>query len=515
MDAEQGHTFNDAYERMRKKLTAPPSRVSERTPGKPTPQRIREHLIRCIWYEQHINLESLALDDGRRVSIASQGWWNIGAGPDFSNAEVAIEGAAEKGDIEVHTYSSDWYKHNHNQDPAYNNTVLHVVMWNDRDAKSVKRYDGSDLPQLTLSRFLGEPLARLEEAIDLTEYPFESKANAGVCRRRLDEAGKESGWVEAFLDLAGDWRMLTKARRFGALLRMSGPEEVLYCGLMEAMGYSANKVPFRRLAELAGYVDLRAACGTGDVSRNFLNAQALLFTRGGLSPGAEEIRDEETAEYAKALGANATARESLARGEWQFKGMRPQNYPFRRAAAVALLYAATAPRNLFEEMLRIISLTSSPTDAMKQLEEIFPRTDEAEIKAPADYWLFRNAYAGKRAKSARRLISRGLARNVIVNIIIPVYLAFARKTDDRALESSLHRIYEVVPKLPPTSVTRFMRCRIFGEESREKLISNARRQQALYQIFRDYCDNEDAGCANCVFLKAIEQEAAGANKTAP
>ena len=54
-----------------------------------------------------------------------------------------------------------------------------------------------------------------------------------------------------------------------------------------------------------------------------------------------------------------------------------------------------------------------------------------------------------------------------------------------------------------------MRCRIFGGEGRAKLIGNARRQQALYQIFRDYCDNDNAGCANCVFLKAIERQAAG------
>jgi len=510
MGAEPSHIFADTYRQMRKEPAAPQSSVSEQGLRKPTPQRIREHLVRCIWYEQHINGESLALDDGRSVKVQSQGWWNIGAGPDFTRAEIAIDNAVQRGDIEVHTYSSDWYKHNHNQDPSYNDTVLHVVMWNDRDAKSVKRYDGSDLPQLTLSRHLTKPLARIEELIDLTEYPFESRANAGICRQKLGDARKNDNWVATFLDLAGDWRMLTKAQRFGVLLKVDEPEQALYRGLMEAMGYPANKAAFRRLAELAAHRDLRACFVAGDASRSFLNAQALLFTRGGLAPTAEETRDEETREYAKALTANAaTPREPPARHEWQFKGMRPQNYPFRRAAAIALLYAATAPRNLFEEILRIISLSPSAEIAAKGLEEIFLRANETKISSPADYWLRRNTYTGKRSKAPRRLISDGLARNVIVNIVIPVYLSFARKTNDRALESNIHRLYEVVPKLPPTSVTRFMRCRIFGEESRAKLIGNARRQQALYQIFRDYCDNDNAGCANCVFLKAIEQEVAG------
>jgi len=505
VEAESSHLFADAYLRMRQELTAPESAVGEQGHGKPTPQRIREHLVRCIWYEQHINAESLTLDDGRSVRVQSQGWWNIGAGPDFTRAEVAIGDAVHRGDIEVHTYSSDWYKHNHNQDPSYNDTILHVVMWNDRDAKSVKRYDNSDLPQLTLSRHLTEPLARIEEMIDLAEYPFESRASAGACRRKLGDARKGEDWVGTFLDLAGDWRMLAKAQRFGVLLKMEEPEQALYCGLMEAMGYPANKAAFRRLAELAPHGDLRACRAAGDASRSFLNAQALLFTRGGLAPAAGELRDEETREYASALAANASApKEPLAREEWQFRGMRPQNYPFRRAAAIALLYAATAPRNLFEEILKAISHPASDETAVKGLEEIFLRANETKIKSPADYWLCRNAYAGARSKAPRRLISEDLARNVIVNIIIPVYLSFARKTNDRALESNIHRLYEAVPKLPPTSVTRFMRCRIFGGEGRAKLIGNARRQQALYQIFRDYCDNDNAGCANCIFLKSIE-----------
>jgi hypothetical protein len=492
---------------MRRELAAPPSRIGEPGEGKLRPQRIREHLVRCIWYEQHISGESLTLDDGRRVAIQSQGWWNIGAGPDFTKAEITIDGAVQRGDIEVHTYSSDWYKHNHNQDPSYNDTILHVAMWNDRDAKSVKRYDGSDLPQLTLSRHLAQPLARIEELIDLTEYPFQSAANAGACRRKLGDARRDEDWVGAFLDLAGDWRMLTKAQRFGVLLKVEEPEQALYCGLMEAMGYPANKAAFRRLAELATYKDLRASLVAGDASRSFLNAQALLFRRGGLAP-EEEMRDKETREYAAALSASAVApRESLSRGEWQFRGMRPQNYPFRRTAAIALLYAATAPRNLFEEILRILSLAPSAETASREIEGIFLGANELKIKSPAGYWLHRNTYTGRRSRAPQRLISDNLARNVIVNIIIPVYLAFARKTNDRALESRIHGLYEVVPKLPPTSVTRFMRCRIFGGEGRAKLIANARRQQALYQIFRDYCDNDDAGCANCVFLKSIEANA--------
>ncbi len=497
--------FQNTYAQMRDDLSTPPDRVSEGRRGKATPQRIREHLVRCIWYERHFRSDSLQLDDGRSLHVNSQGWWNIGAGPDFNKAAVTMDGVTERGDVEIHTYSSDWYKHNHNQDPAYNNTVLHVVMWNDRDARAVKRYDGSDLPQLTLSRYLNKPLAQLEEIIDMTEYPFESAAAAGACRRRLSEAQKNEDWVGTFLDLAGDWRILTKASRFGAMLKVAKPEDTLYRGLMEAMGYPVNKTPFRRLAELVSLRDLAATYVRGDSSQSFLNAQAFLFTRAGLAPTPDEMKDDETRAYADALSSLIMKhRETLTRGDWRFGGMRPQNYPFRRAAAVALLYASTAPKNLFHEILRIVSSNSHAKAAIRNLAEIFLPANDTEVKGIAGYWLYRNTYTGRRAEVPQRLVSESLVRNVTVNIIIPVYLALARKTEDRELESNLHGIYAALPKLPPTSITRFMRCRIFGEQSRQKLINNARRQQALYQIFRDYCEADDSGCADCVFLKAIE-----------
>ena len=498
--------FQDTYAQMRDDLSAPRDRVSERRGrGKATPQRIRERLVRCIWYEGLFQSDSLRLDDGRGVRANARGWWNLGPGPDFNRAEIVLDGKTETGDIEIHTYSSDWYKHNHNQDPAYNNTVLHVIMWNDRDSKSVKRYDGSELPQLTLSRYLTEPLARLEEIIDMTEYPFESEAAAGLCRRKLGEAGRDEDRVGVFLDLAGDWRMLTKASRFGAMLRVAEPDEVLYRGLMEAMGYPVNKAPFGRLAEMVTARDLRAACVGDNLSRSFLNAQALLLTRGGLSPTPDEIRDDETRAYAAALASvERPHRESLARQDWRFGRMRPQNYPFRRAAAVALLYAATAPRNLFREILRIVTLTSSPKGAARLVGNMLLQPNEADARGTARYWFHRNTYTGKRSANPQRLWSQSLVRNVTVNIIVPVYLAFARKTDDRELESNLHRLYAFLPKLPPTGITRFMHCRIFGEEKRRTLVNSARRQQALYQIFRDYCEADDAGCERCAFLHALE-----------
>ena len=48
-------------------------------------------------------------------------------GPDFSCGIVEIDDLVFYGSIEIHVKSSDWYRHQHQNDSAYNNVILHVV----------------------------------------------------------------------------------------------------------------------------------------------------------------------------------------------------------------------------------------------------------------------------------------------------------------------------------------------------------------------------------------------------
>src|SRR5690606_32374473 len=55
------------------------------------------------------------------------------------------------GNIEIHTNASDWYNHNHQADPAYDNVILHVVYTAD---KPVLDKSGQEIPVLTLSNLI-------------------------------------------------------------------------------------------------------------------------------------------------------------------------------------------------------------------------------------------------------------------------------------------------------------------------------------------------------------------------
>lgn len=88
----------------------------------------------------------LKLDNGTAVEIISPGLLNRDAGPDFSNARIRIGDTEWAGNVEIHVHASDWYRHGHDTNPAYDSVLLHVVAINDR---RVTRSDGSEIPQLT------------------------------------------------------------------------------------------------------------------------------------------------------------------------------------------------------------------------------------------------------------------------------------------------------------------------------------------------------------------------------
>ena len=82
--------------------------------------------------------------DGRRVCVVDQGILNADAGPDFFNATVEIDGQTWVGNVEIHVRASDWFRHHHDADPAYDSVILHVVQVDDAP---VYRSSGELIPR--------------------------------------------------------------------------------------------------------------------------------------------------------------------------------------------------------------------------------------------------------------------------------------------------------------------------------------------------------------------------------
>ena len=93
------------------------------------------------------------------------------------------------GNIEIHIKSSDWYAHHHEEDPAYDNVVLHVVWEHDVD---VFTKDGNPLPTLVLKGRV------MKQTLDAYHQLFGIKKQWINCEPSFDTVDDFtiSNWIE-------------------------------------------------------------------------------------------------------------------------------------------------------------------------------------------------------------------------------------------------------------------------------------------------------------------------------
>ena len=109
--------------------------------------KISEEFLYFIWQFQYFHKNGLKTSQGENILVLHPGFRNSNAGPDFLEARIKINQIEWVGFVEIHIKSSDWFLHDHNTDPNFDNVVLHVV-WED-DIK-VKRNDGSLVPAISI-----------------------------------------------------------------------------------------------------------------------------------------------------------------------------------------------------------------------------------------------------------------------------------------------------------------------------------------------------------------------------
>ncbi|HDY67000.1 MAG TPA: DUF2851 family protein [Candidatus Scalindua sp.] len=478
-------------------------------------KKIKEQLVKCIWSGLLLKKDKLYTEDGLRIEVISPGRWNLEEGPDFKGTEILLEGKGiVKGDVEIHVCSNDWIRHGHNKQREYENVCLHVFMWNDRKSKFVK-IKGHLIPQLELYNYLEYKLDKLIEMIDIEDYPHTGGANAGPCQKGLCSISSDDKWIGYFLDFAGDERILIKTNRLEKRLNTQTFEQILYEAIMESLGYKNNTEQFRHLASVVSVNDIRSLIPL-DVSpkQRSKMIQALLFGMAGLLPdqslSTKDMMDKDSLEYVKEIeGMWAVVKDDIKNKPmdgklWSFKYSRPGNFPTRRIAAISRLLAGNFETGVFRIILKSFERIDSNKNEVEQIKTIIKNTESVFLELYDDYWSYYYTFGGKRLKGPERLIGRERSAIMFINIIIPVLLAYARKREDMVLEEGLFRAYKLHPKLSHNNITTFMSCRIFGQDVQKRnIVNNARRQQGLIQIFKDFCESDDIACKRCVLLLSI------------
>ena len=266
-----------------------------------------EQLLQYVWQHRLWRSEDMVTNDGHRVRVLDPGLLNRDAGPDFFNAKVEIDGNVWVGKVEIHVRATDWRRHGHDRDRAYDNLVLHVVQYDDAP---VYRTNGERIPQVVLecSPRFGESLDCLVNA--RTELP---------CASQLSQipALAITEWVQAlaFERLHGKVDHLRELRDLYA----GSWEDVCYVSLARTLGFGINSDALERLARRTPLRLLHKHCDS------LLQLEALLLGQAGLlqdvkdngDPYVEQLRREY------AFLANKFSLRPMEDAAWKLFRIRP------------------------------------------------------------------------------------------------------------------------------------------------------------------------------------------------
>ncbi len=402
--------------------------------------------MQYVWQHRLLEQTGLVTVDGRRVSVIDPGRLNTDAGPDFFNAKVRIGDNLWVGDVEVHVRASDWLRHRHDSDPAYDSVVLHVV---DRDDAKICRRNGEVIPQMRLC-CSPDFHARYHELVDRADIDLPCASELpGLSPIHL------SDWITS---LAYE-RVYSKADHIGELLSTySGDwEQVCYVILARALGFGTNSEPMERLAMSLPLHFLRKH------SDSQLAIEALLFGQGGFlekAPKCDPYVESLVREHR--FFAHKFSLRPLQPLGWKLARMRPHNFPHRRIALLATLVSGDS-----RLVNRIVK--SRSVDELRALFGV-PLTG---------YWANHFTF-GPGSERSYESLGRSSVDIIIINVAVPLMVAYGNRHGD---ETMVTRAFELLQELPPESnsiVSLFARA---GITCRDAFSS-----QAVIHLRRNYCE---------------------------
>ncbi len=94
---------------------------------------MKEEFLHWVWKNRFFDAGSLCDSEAGPIEVITPGDYNRDSGPDFFNTRLVVGGTVWAGNTEIHVNASDWYRHGHHTDHAYDNVILHLVHNDDAD----------------------------------------------------------------------------------------------------------------------------------------------------------------------------------------------------------------------------------------------------------------------------------------------------------------------------------------------------------------------------------------------
>jgi hypothetical protein len=383
--------------------------------------------------------------------------------------------------------------------------VLHAVMWQTEGSFETIKENGQPVPLLVLSDFLDESIEKLSQKI--------SQQQRWRCPRIAEIERINAEILLKVIDIAAEQRLEGKIQGFQKRLeQLSGNEEslsaqdawdqFLYEGVMEALGYSKNKEPFAELAKRLPLKEIKERIKGQSSSSISLKIQAMLFGVAGLLPSQSRRPvelDRLTLQYIERLEREWQLLESTLAGrkmaaeQWQFFRLRPANFPTRRIAGVSFLLSRYIHKSLLSYLLQIAKENDQRLFLTKAKAAFIAETD--------DYWSKHYRFGGTARVWGENNLAIGTQRadDIVINVVLPGLILYARNKKIRELEDFLINSYNHYGELASNEITRFILREVFqGRRGISSSVKSAKRRQGLIHIYQQFC--QQLNCVRCPLL---------------
>lgn len=251
-----------------------------------------EKYLHYLWDKKLIPFHKLEFTNFESLKILDYGSYNqFESGPDFFNATILLDQLKWVGNVEMHIRSSDWLRHKHHKDEAYNNVILHVVYEND----------------LTVNQFGFEiPTIELKSIIDwkhYNNYQNNTKKSPSILCGTQFKSVTDIHRIH-FLEQSLYSRFYRKTINLSMSEDPTFVKHFFYF-ITKSFGTKTNQLPFEELAKRIDFYNLKAQHSEQQIA--FIRSITHLF-------------DQQTLSQTNRMNASS----------WKNGGVRPSNSPARR-----------------------------------------------------------------------------------------------------------------------------------------------------------------------------------------
>jgi len=412
-----------------------------------------EELLHFVWkfgLFQNYSIKGIESDG---FQIINAGKINNDAGPDFFGAKIKCGEMIWIGNIEIHIKSSDWYRHGHQYDKAYNNVILQVVIEND---KEIKTESGRHVPIMELV---------VDKAIEMKYEEFKQNKKWVSCQDDIKLA--DNFKIKMWLGNVLVERLNEKAIYISKILEINKNnwEETFYQILARNFGFQVNAEPFEWLAKSLPLKYLAKH------QSSLVQVEALLFGQAGFL-----FDDKNKDPYFLTLKKEYEFLKSkfdlipLEKHLWKFMRLRPPNFPTIRISQFAVLVHKS--KSLFSKIIN--------AENLNEIKQFF-ETEGSE------YWQTHFTFE-KISDKKKKAIGIESINTILINTIIPVLFVYGQLTNNELIKE---RAINYLEELKPETNHIVRAWKKIGIHA-----ATAFESQALLHQKKHYCQNTK--CLDCL-----------------